>query len=125
MKYFLLIFLFVPIGVYADVAIAGGSIADSNWSPSNGVYVVSGNLVVPQGTTLSIEPGTIVKFTSGGSLSVQGSLVAHGTEAEKIYFTSWADDSLGGDTNGDGPTDGSVQRWSPIILSSESIVDLD
>ncbi len=124
-KYFLLALLFFALNVQADILISGGNITDSSWSPSGGVYVVSGNANILQGSTLNVEPGTIIKFTSGGSLSVYGSLVAHGTDADKIHFTSWADDSLGGDTNGDGPTDGSIQKWSGLYFAPESIGDME
>ena len=65
-------------------------------------YIVSNSVTVASGATLTLQPGTIIKFVSGCSLTVNGTLDAHGTRAAPIVFTSIKDDEHGGDTNGDG-----------------------
>lgn len=72
-------------GTTTDVA--GTLAADTTWSAVNGPYRVTGNLVVPVGVTLTIEPGTSVYFESGARLSVQGRLVAEGTDNAWVRFT--------------------------------------
>jgi len=63
--------------------------SDTTWSPSEcDPYVVIGNLNVQSGVTLTIEPGTTVKFESSKVLAVQGTLVARGTPMSPITFTS-------------------------------------
>ena len=87
------------------IAVSGTISQDTVWSMTNNLgrlYVVTGNVTVNTGSTLRIEPGTIVKFRrSGLRLIINGILDAQGTPTSPIYFTSERDDSVGGDTNGD------------------------
>ncbi|MCX6721077.1 MAG: DUF5011 domain-containing protein [Candidatus Staskawiczbacteria bacterium] len=84
-------------------------------------YIFRGNEIVLHGVTLTIEPGVVIKFDSGASMSVSGTIKAIGTDAEKIIFTSFLDDQYGGDTNADGnsstPAEG---NWQGIYFAPES-----
>jgi len=94
-----LITLFIPfliligsLEIHATV-IEGGTIgSDTVWTDDD-VHLVTSNVTVDSGITLTIEPGTIVKFSSGTRLSInQGILVAAGAEGNEIVFTSYRDD---------------------------------
>jgi hypothetical protein len=114
----------------APIQVPSGSLplGNTTWGQTGAVYVVpSGGVTVPQGATLTIQPGVIVKFQyePGGCcytsayLDVKGSLVANGTAAQPIYFTSIRDDAIGGDTNGDGnATSPAAGDWSGIRFDS-------
>jgi uncharacterized repeat protein (TIGR01451 family) len=68
----------------------GGTItADTTWVAADTPHVVTTTVVIIGGT-LTIEPGVVVSFTNGTSLIVQagGRLVADGTSAQPIQFTS-------------------------------------
>lgn len=57
-------------------------------------YVVTGIFGIPEGTTLTIEPGTTIKFRDGSSFIVEGTLIANGLPGKMITFTK-ADLGLG------------------------------
>lgn len=50
-------------------------------------YIVTDNLGVPEGVTLTIKPGTVVKFKDGAKLSCAGRLKAEGKPDSMIVFT--------------------------------------
>jgi len=75
--------------------------ADTTWGPEHGAIVVR-HMQIAAGVTLTIEPGTIVKFMSYEQMWVDGRLDVRGTAAQPVIFTSIRDDTVGGDTNADG-----------------------
>ena len=75
-----------------------GVITESvTWTKDN-VYELTGRVVVPSGVTLTIEAGTVVKAYPGQEANAcalivarGGKLMAEGTSAEPIIFTTTAD----------------------------------
>ena len=67
-------------------------------------YIVTDNLTLASGATLTIDAGAVVKFQSLKMLTVNSgaTLIANGTRSSPVVFTSIKDDDFGGDTNGDG-----------------------
>ena len=102
-----------------------GAISTNETWYAGQVYHVTGTITVQSGATLTILPDAIVKFDKGCSLVVasDGNLVAEGSAAQPIVFTSVKDDSYGGDTNEDdgeyGPEAGD---WNQIACNGGTIV---
>lgn len=102
------------------IGIRSGSIAsDTQWIDDY-VYHVYGNLTVPFDKTLTLEPGTVMKFDAGFNMTVNGRLVAEGTQGDEIVFTSVKDDAYGGNTNGDGVSSGVPGDWQQIQFGGTS-----
>ena len=112
-----------------------GTIANSRtWQETGLPYVVdcSFSVQVTGGGSLTIDPGVVVKFATcankdagiyvagGGPINL-ASLTVNGTQANPVTFTSLRDDSVGGDTNGDGaatvPMPGD---WQAILFDQYS-----
>lgn len=69
---------------------------------TNIAYIIT-NLTISTNAKFTILPGVVIKFnTYYGNINVLGHLIAKGLPGNKIYFTSYADDSKGGDSNNDG-----------------------
>jgi hypothetical protein len=90
-------------------------IAHTTIGPSNilnGALVMYDQCDVPPGTTLTFDPGTIVKVAPVYGFTVNGSLRAMGNGYDRVVFTSLADDTIGGDTDNNGPTSGAPGQWA-------------
>ncbi len=93
------------------VGIGGSTTVDITLS--NGVYCLADFVMVPNGRTLTVQPGTIIKNSSkSSSIYVAGKLNAIGTEGNPIVFTSHKDAICGGS----GVT-GYYDYWSGITVS--------
>jgi IPT/TIG domain-containing protein len=66
-----------------------GTLGTTVWTAAGGPYRLTGNVTVPVGSTLTIEPGATVFVNAGLSLSVAGKLVARGTEYARLRFTRY------------------------------------
>jgi len=92
---------------------------DDIWTEDGIPYVINSDFSVSSGNKLTINEGAIIKFAYGAKFTVDGELEAMGTTSDKIYFTSVKDDSVGGDTNGDGSaTSPGSGDWNEIVISS-------
>ena len=70
-------------------------------------YLVTGNLLVLQGVTLTIDPGVTIEFAPNRGMQVNGTLIARGTVDQPITFTSPFASPLPGD-------------WASIVVASSA-----
>src|SRR5262245_5543721 len=87
-KYATLLFLIICEGIYAQTYISGFISANTTWTVAGSPYIVTANALVSQNYTLTIQPGVTVKFNTHCALQIDGQLIAVGTAASRITFTS-------------------------------------
>ena len=101
-----------------------GTIATQKTLSRGSTYRVSGTLTIASGSSLTIPPGTVLKMEDKAAIVVNSgaTLNAVGTRAAPITFTSIKDDTISGDTNGDGSnTIPQPGDWNMIKCSGGTI----
>ena len=86
---------------------AGVLLLDETWTKDS-LYIVTAPFEVAEGVTLTIEPGTEIRFRPAAFLSVRGTLRAIGTPFEKILFTADSEDVS------------TENSWEGIVLNGTS-----
>jgi len=86
------IFLIILFLVHSHIKINSQSIINADdingtWTKQNSPYIIKGDINIPAGKTLTIEPGVKIIFQGNYKLNVQGKLVAQGTKTDSIIFT--------------------------------------
>ena len=104
------------------VSVSGSITSNTTWT-SNVIYQLNQKVVVQDGATLTIEPGTIIKGSSGtGSLASAlviargGKLMAEGTATQPIIFTSASDNIALGQTMGTNLDQNDRGLWGGLIV---------
>ena len=88
----LFFFLLLPYSLADDVI--GNINEDTQWITADSPYIVTGNIKIIEGVTLTIQPGVMVVFqedirsATGLYILVEGTLKAQGTKSAPIIFTA-------------------------------------
>lgn len=85
-----------------------GNIISPNWTAANSPYIINENVEVSPGATLTIGPGTVVKFKKDKGITVRGTLKINGDSANLVVLTSAEATSTRGD-------------WAGITFTDESV----
>ena len=105
----------------------GGYVSNNTTLHSRDLPLIISRVLIEPNATLTIEEGSVLKMKTApsGNIEVQGRIEALGTKDKRITITSLRDDSLMGDTNGDGASSPSPRDWDTIYLynGSEAVFD--
>ena len=90
---------------YPDPSVPLAGTFSGRLGPQGTTFLVTNDLVIPQGEILTIDPGVVIQFRdTNDGLIVEGTLIARGTAEKPIVFTS--------DNSSKGPG-----QWQSINLS--------
>jgi len=89
------LFFFAASATYVE----GHITLDTIWTLTDSPFVLSKDVIVDPGVTLTIMPGVEVRFAENFALIVKGKLAADGTQDKWITFTSNKEQPTAGDWN--------------------------
>lgn len=75
------------ITIYRSDTIVTAGPVSGIWGVTGSPYILQGDVTVPAGATLTIEPGVVVYTEAGYGITVHGDLQAIGTAEQPILFT--------------------------------------
>ena len=112
--------------------IVSGTITRSTTWTADKIYELTNKVVVPDGVTLTIEPGTIIKGRAGtGSLATAliiargGKIMAAGTAAKPIIFTSVEDNIKPGELAGSNLDQEDKDKWGGLIILGKAPISAE
>jgi hypothetical protein len=123
--------------LHPAIGLAGNFNATGTWLQVDTMpYVIVGNFPVAvddlfplpdvkigTGASVSLPPGLIIKLGSSRYLEAFGTLNPLGSTGNPVLFTSYKDDTAGGDTNADGgATSPARGDWRAVYLDSSGTV---
>jgi hypothetical protein len=110
----------------AGFAQVGGTLAgNTTWTAAGGPYRMVQGVEVPAGSTLTVEPGTVVLGNDGAAITVRGRLVVNGSAAAPVVLSAFSCARPWGgivlDGTGTGPGDPShVLRHATVQFATNS-----
>ena len=114
-----------------NVVVSGALTENATWTADN-IYELANKVVVEAGVTLTIAPGTIIKGRTGaGSLATAllvargGKLMAEGTVAQPIIFTSIEDNIEVGQLSGTNLTQEDKDKWGGLIILGKAPISAE
>ena len=84
----------------SQVYVGGELSSDATYFPANNPYIVTQDLKIAVGITLTILPGVELLFESGTGLISNGTLIANGTSDQKIKFSARSENPAMGQWSG-------------------------
>ncbi|MCD4774426.1 MAG: CotH kinase family protein [Candidatus Aegiribacteria sp.] len=78
---------YMPFTVVLDYTALSGTLSGQTFLTSaNSPYIINGDILIPSGSTVSIEQGTVLRFNEDCSVICQGNLYAEGSPGDSVVF---------------------------------------
>ncbi|HKC67860.1 MAG TPA: right-handed parallel beta-helix repeat-containing protein [Bacteroidia bacterium] len=86
-KILLALSIVLGLNTNAQTTIAGGAVYGT-WTLAGSPYIIQSSVVVPNDSTLTIQPGVVVSFQGHYKILALGRILAMGNPTDSIYFTT-------------------------------------
>jgi len=114
-----------------DVIVISGIIStDQTWTEDN-IYELAGRVIVDDGATLTIQPGTVVKGREGQGINASvlmvargGKLNAIGTAEKPIIMTSVLDNIMPGEKAGTTLNEDDKGKWGGLVILGKAPISV-
>lgn len=110
-------------GGQSNIIVKSGILTENETWTADNIYILDGRVVVDEGLTLTINPGTIIKGEEGQGTQASalvvdqgGTLIANGTANNPIIFTSVLDNIEVGQKFGTNLTIEDAGLWGGVIV---------
>ena len=109
----LIVFFISVFELFGQTEVSGAITSDTEWTIEGSPYLITGNTLVSENTTLTIYPGVTIKASPNTYLRVDGTLNSQGSSTNKIIFES--------------TTSTGKSEWSGIRIrpTSQTVIDGD
>lgn len=118
--FFMVGWLTLPAGAATVINHPDGTTitTDTTWHDGEVHVIADGaTFAVNPSATLTLEAGTVVKVGNNALIRINGELMVNGTPDKLVHIVSLRDDTVAGDTNGDGAaTIANLNDWRVITL---------
>lgn len=109
-----------------------GILTENETWTNDRIWILESKVVIDEGVTLTIEPGTIIKGGEGQEAAASalvvdqgGKLIADGTAENPIIFTSILDNIKKGEIAGTNLGLGNVGLWGGVIVLGNAPISVD
>jgi len=69
---------------FCQTNVSGNYFTNQTWSLAGNPYVVTGNIIIPIGVTLTIQPGVEIENSGNFTITISGNLIANGNSTLPI-----------------------------------------
>ena len=121
-----------PVTPSTDNVVVSGALTENTTWKADKIYELASKIVVEDGITLTIAPGTIIKGRTGsGSLATAllvargGKIIAEGTSEKPIIFTSIEDNIEIGQLAGTNLTADDKDKWGGLIILGKAPISAE
>ncbi|MEK6782880.1 MAG: right-handed parallel beta-helix repeat-containing protein [Bacteroidota bacterium] len=121
----------LPVEPEPEVVVVSGVLSASATWTADTIYELAGRVIVDDGATLTINPGTVIKGREGQGINASvlmiargGKINAIGTATEPIIMTTVLDDIMPGEISGTTLGEDDRGKWGGLVILGKAPISV-